>query len=139
MEIEEPSAEAIARFCQIPIIQQNVKMLSKYSGVIAADSWQGATPIDVRDVTTGFVRHLKLTAGKTSLELVAERKENSWSFVARVYEGNKISSEYLLWVGAKRLLSRSQGFYMWSSKRPPGRIRLISQSKEIEFERLQWA
>lgn len=108
-------------------------------GNVTEDSWRGRAPIDIRDVTFGHVRRVKLKAGKISLEFVAERRETDWTFVARVYEGGKVSSDYVLSVGRRKLLSKSQGFYFWDSKRPPGKISLLGDKSIIEFERLRWS
>jgi hypothetical protein len=85
-----------------------------------------------------MIRRLCLKAGKLSLEIVAERRQDCWEFVGRVYDSKKVSSEYVLRVGAKKLLPRSQGFYHWSSKGTPRTLRLLSQDLQVEFERLSW-
>lgn len=95
--------------------------------------------MDVRDVTFGHVRRVRLEAGKIALEFIAERRENDWNFVARVYKGGRVSSDYILSVGRRKLLPKSQGFYFWDAKRPPVKISLHGGKSVIEFDRLQWS
>lgn len=138
-ELEHPSPEALARYCRIPGLEESLSAAKAVQGILIADSWSGPIPIDVRDVTFGHVRRIRLEAGKIALEFVAERRETDWTFVARVYDGGTVSSDYILSIGRRKLLSKSQGFYFWDSKRPPVKISLLGDNSVIEFEQLRWS
>ncbi len=136
--IAQPTPGALDRFAAVPLIDRKPNSLRRITGQVVFDSWANRPSAQLRDVTVGLIRRVCLTAGKLSLEIVAERRQDSWEFVARVYDNKTVSSEYVLRVGAKKLLPRSQGFYHWSSKGTPRTLRLLSQELQVEFERLSW-
>lgn len=138
-DIECTTEEAVIRHVQIPLLHDKSSSVRTIPGTVVYDSWFDRAAVNIRDVTFGHVRRIKMKAGKTSLEIVAERHEGGWSFVARIYEKNAVSFKYVLTVGSKRLLSKAQGFYHWSSIRPPRIIKVKADNTEIVFERLQWA
>jgi len=129
---------ALDRYAAVPLIDRQPASAQRITGQVAFDSWANRPAAQIRDVTVGLIRRVCLQAGKLSLEIVAERRQDCWEFVARVYDRKTVSSEYVLRVGAKKLLPRSQGFYHWSSKGTPRTLKLLSQDLQVEFERLSW-
>jgi hypothetical protein len=136
--IAQPTPGALDRYAAVPLIDHRSIQSRRVTGRVSFDSWANRPAAQIRDVTVGLIRRICLKAGKLSLEIVAERRQDNWEFVARVYDKKAVSSEYVLRVGAKNLLPRSQGFYHWSSKGTPRTLRLLSQDLQVDFERLSW-
>ena len=107
-------------------------------GVIAFDSWSDQSAVAWRDSSGSVVRRLKLHATSTTLELVAERQSGVWNFVARLYQDEQASSEFIIKVGRKRVAPRTLGYYHWTSKNPPRRLLLQSETAQIEFDSIPW-
>lgn len=137
--VESVSEEALRRFSNIPALGRQQVNSAAIQGVILRDSWRDSAHHDVRDVTFGHVRRLCLGAGAVSVELVAERRREGWSFVARAYSQDEVCSQFVLKVGAKKMLPNASGFYQWSSARAPRKISLHTVQKQIEFTGLAWS
>ncbi|MGD8604959.1 MAG: hypothetical protein PVH24_00710 [Candidatus Zixiibacteriota bacterium] len=136
--LRKPSAQAVDRFAAIPLLYKNTGNARHIAGAVTFDSWSQQPLAQLRDAGIGLTRRICLEAGNTRLEIMAEQKRDGWEFVARVYQAEKVSSEYILRVGRQKLLPRSQGFFHWSSKRAPRILRLASDGVEIDFEGLKW-
>lgn len=134
----QPSPDALDRYSAIPLVDRRPVAARRIEGRVSFDSWADCPAAQLRDMTVGMIRRICLKAGKLSLEIVAERRQDCWEFVGRVYDRKNVSSEYVLRVGARKLLPRSQGFYHWSSKGTPRTFKLLSQDLQVEFERLSW-
>ena len=136
--LEVPDDAAIARYAAIPLASVEPKRGPVRRGRLAFDSWATAAAPALRDTTAGHVRRFRLAAGAIALEVVAERLQDGWDFVARVYKKEEVSSEYALSVNRQRYLPESQGFYHWSSRTVPRHFALLSPDTSIEFEEIQW-
>lgn len=136
--VYEPSEEALARLSVIPLLFEELKGYSRVTGSLAYDSWAEGPTVALRDIPDGYVRRLRLRAGKVSLEIVAERGAGRWDFVARVFKAKAVVHDYVLQVGRKKLLSESGGFFRWTSKAVPHRIGLASLRQTYTFERVPW-
>ncbi|MDH4155978.1 MAG: hypothetical protein OEW00_01705 [candidate division Zixibacteria bacterium] len=136
--IEQPSCDAVSRFELIPLFCGSEKSVPSVHGTTAYDSWAGNSPVALRDATDGHVRRIQLKAKSLSLEIVAERRQNHWEFVARVYSGQKVKHDFVLKVGARKVLPFSGGFYHWTSRSVPYSIRLLSYKRRVIFDKLLW-
>jgi hypothetical protein len=136
--IETPSDEALQRYALIPLCHKTTSGMVTLHGRVAYDSWAHGEPVALRDTTDGYIRRLRLKAKKIILEIVAERRRNSWEFVARVYAGEKVMHDFVLKVGRDKLLPSSGGFYQWSSVKVPASVKLISYEQNIVFDRISW-
>jgi hypothetical protein len=133
-----PSSEALERYAVIPLLFAQKSTPADRQGHISFDSWADRPAIELRNITRGHVRRIRLQAGPISLVLVAERRQEDWSFVARVYRHENVSCEFVITAGGHKLLPRTQGFYQWTSARTPRKLGLISPNMKVEFERLKW-
>ena len=136
--IEAPSDKALKRYALIPLCHREAAGSKTFRGKVAYDSWAHGAPVALRDTTDGYIRRLQLKAGKISLEIVAERRRNSWEFVARVYKGEKVLHDFVLKAGRDKLLPSSGGFYQWSSPEVPALVKLISYEQNVVFDKLSW-
>ena len=136
--IEQPSGEAISRFELIPLFCGSEKPAAFVHGTTAYDSWAGNSPVALRDATDGHIRRIQLKANRLSLEIVAERRQNHWEFVARVYYGQNVKHDFVLKVGTRKILPFSGGFYHWTSRSVPYSIRLLSYKQHVIFDKLLW-
>ena len=131
-------ADAVSRLAVIPHLERRRLPERRLSGSLAQDSWAQLPAVALRDAAIGLERRIRLVAGSIALELVAERQADGWEFVARVYRNEETSSEFVLKAGARKLLSKSEGFYHWSSNRPPRTFELISPSVHVNFDKVSW-
>ena len=136
-EIQMPSAQARSRCHAIPLLFEGALNLRQISGRIGLDSWEGAG-IGLRDISDGHVRRLKFEAGPITVELVAERRNDGWEYVARIYKKNDVAHEFVLEAGRRRILPHSDGFYLWTSNNLLRGIRLIALDRQIDFGGIQW-
>ena len=134
----EPSEDSVARLNAIPLLYDEPRDLATTAGAVTFDSWSQGSPVALRDAVDGYIRRVRLQAGKTSVEIVAEMNKGRWEFVARVYRGKSVVHDFVLNVGRKKLLSESGGFYRWSSKTVPHKISLTSLAERLTFESLSW-
>lgn len=133
-----PPAELISRCGAICLMHRSGPQRSHRTGRVVFDSWAEGTPVAMRNVTDGHVRCLRLASGSTAIEIVAERQQQQWEFVARVYSGQKVLHDCVLKVGGQKLLARSGGFFHWISKSVPHQIGLLTFGREVSFGRLSW-
>jgi len=136
--LAKPSRGAIQRYYNIPLLFDESREARRLTGHLVHDSWSDGPSAARRDVVDGHVRQIRLKAGPFQLEIVAERRESTWEFVARAYRGAEATNEFVLKVGGRRLLPRSGGFFLWTSTAVPRVLRLESFEAKIEFERLSW-
>ena len=136
-EIVEPSREAVARYETIPLLFDS-STSRQVLGRIAYDSRAHGQPVGLRDVTDGYVRRLSFACGKITVDLVAERREKHWEFVARAYSDGAVAHDFVLQVGGRKFLAASGGFFHWSSRSVPRRFRLVSYGQTVLFEGVSW-
>jgi len=134
----EPSPASAARWKAIPLIEKVTERTRPRSGRVAFDSWDMAPAVALRNIADGHIRRLELKAGRVSLEIVAERTQDHWEFVGRIYANNEIQNSYVLKVGRFNLLPRTNGFYHWSSTSVPRNLRVVSYRNNLVFGGIQW-
>lgn len=136
--LEQPDKSAIARHSTVPLASAATPRKATLRGRVSFDSWANHPAPALRDATAGHTRRFRLAAGKVALEVVAERLQDRWEFVARVYKDEEVSSEYVLNVNKRRYLPEGQGFYHWSSQTVPKRFAIMSTDTTITFEDITW-
>ena len=136
--IASPPDEAVDRYAAIPLLFESLPDQEPMIGRVAYDSQAHGHTVGLRDVTDGYVRRLRLTAGRIVMDLVAERRENQWEFVARVYSGSEVTHDFVLKIGGRKLLAGSGGFFHWSSRSVPRKLRLLSYDTTVLFEGMSW-
>jgi hypothetical protein len=134
----EPSPASAARWKAIPLIGGVTQRTRPRSGRVVFDSWDMTPAVALRDIVDGHIRRLELKAGRVSLEIVAERTQDHWEFVGRIYANNEIQNSYVLKVGRFNLLPRTNGFYHWSSTSVPRTLRVVSYRNNLVFGGIQW-
>ncbi len=134
----KPSSSAIERYCNIPLLFEESPNAHSVRGRTVYDSWADGPAMAMRDTADGHIRRLKLKAGNHVLEIVAERRDNLWEFVARVYERTRVTNSFILKAGGRRFLPQTGGFFVWSSRLVPKVLRLESFDTNISFEKLSW-
>lgn len=134
----KPSDAAIARYCNIPLLFDESTDARTVEGRTIYDSWADGPAVALRDSADGHIRLLKLKAGHLVLEIVAERRDNVWEFVARVYDSTQVTNSFVLKVGGRRFLPQTGGFFVWSSTMVPKILRLESFDTNISFEDVAW-
>jgi hypothetical protein len=133
-----PSAAAVERYCNIPLLFEKGPGARSIRGGTVYDSWAEGPAIALRDTADGHIRRLKLKAGHLVLEIVAERRDNTWEFVARVYDCKRVTNSFVLKVGDRKFLPQTGGFFVWSSRIVPRILRLESFETSVNFEKLSW-
>lgn len=136
--LEKPPSHALRRYAAIPLLLADRSKSRKIQGHVEFDSWSNKPAFSLRDVAVGIVRRLTLVAGPVSLEIVAERQQDNWSFAARACKDNQVSYEFVLNAASRKLLPQSQSFYQWTSTHAPRKFRLLSPEFHIDFEAVSW-
>ena len=137
--LEKPPQHTLRRHAAVPLLLGDKNESRKIKGRVEFDSWSDQTAFSLRDVAVGVVRRLSLVAGTISLEIVAERLHDRWSFVARACKENEVSSEFVLKAASLELLPQSQGFYQWTSIHAPRKFKLSSPEFHVDFEAVSWS
>lgn len=132
-----PSEDAISRWINTPLLAPPEGVRAKVAGRVVFDSWR-ERPAAVRDIPEGLVRRLRLAALNLALEIVGERRHHAWQFVARVYRDRRVVTDFALKAGRQRLLAGEDGFFTWSSARPPRTVELLSPNEQVHFESVSW-
>ena len=138
-EVEKPEEAHLAQLATIPARRAKARDRSTVRGTVAFDSWSGLTRVQVRGAARGAERRLRLSAGRTELELVAGRQLTGWEFSARGYVDGEPCGDFLLKVGGKTLSPEYQNCFFWNSTRPPRTIHLLSSSHDLVFKDISWA
>jgi hypothetical protein len=105
---------------------------------VISDSWGLRPAVVLRDTASDIERRLRFQAAGFTFEFVANRHLAEWDFVARVYQGGKVSREFVLQIGSRKLPTGRGDCYFWRSSRPPCRLQLLSRDLRIDLGRLQW-
>ncbi len=134
----EPSLESVYRHRAIARLVESRHPARTIGGLVVYDSWANLPAVQVRDALLEGERRMRLKAGRFTLELIGDRQLEQWEFVARVYDRTKVTPEFILQVGRKKLYARSQNCFFWSAKRPPRKVQLLSPSTRIDFGTLKW-
>lgn len=136
LQQSSPSLLKLIEF--IPTDSRRERRTAVVKGYIVSDSWSCMASAQLRDVATDLTRRLLLKAGPIKLELAAERHLDSWEFAARVYDRGKATAKFAIKIGGRKVLMGPSGFFYWSSRRPPSKVRLLGESHIIEFDGLLW-
>jgi len=133
-----PPPQSVARAAAVPKLVESRRPARAVSGRLAFDSWADLPAVQFRSAVGSLERRVRLEAGPYTLELVAERGQSEWEFVARIYDRDKVTSEFILKAGRRKLVPRSQACYYWSAKNPPRVLQLLSSELKIDFGKLTW-
>lgn len=136
--IVEPSPNAVIRAGMIPALAKASRPRIVRTGHIEHDSWSGMSAMQARDSVSGMERQLQLVAGSVRVGLIAERTHSGWSFIARIYNKDSVSSEYVIKVGRQKITSGQSNVYRWQMVRPPRKLVLVSTTGSIAFEDVVW-
>lgn len=137
-DINKPEKNLIHRFSLIPFLSQIGDNIKTEFGHLTFDSWSTLPALQVRDTGPGMMRHVRFRFGKIKVEMVAERQQLLWQFTAKVYELERTAFNWILSTCGKKLLPGRTGFYQWTSKRKPQKIKLYNQSMQVDLEKLSW-
>ncbi len=137
LEYETPD-ELIGDLQTIPRILRSRSPRKNMSGRMVLDSWRDRPAPAVREAPSGVERRVRFAASHFIVELVAKCLSSNWEFVARVYDGDSTTGEFILKVGHHELPAGRGDCYYWTSARPPRRISLSSPDLRIDLEGLKW-
>jgi len=102
------------------------------------DSWAMPVPAGVRGAGVFEERRVCFEALGKTFDLRAEHRQNRWNFTAKITDKSGIPADWAVLVGNGEHIPDADGFYQWSSARPPKKIRLLSDRSEIETPELSW-
>lgn len=136
--LSQPSAQAISRYKTIPLLFQQLARGPVLECPIVYDSSAQGQLVGLRNATDGLIRRVRFAVGNLEMEIVAERKDKAWEFVARVYQDGEVAHRFVLRAGARKLLADAGGFFHWTSVTVPRRFRLLSYEQEIACEVMPW-
>jgi len=102
------------------------------------DSWLAPLPVGVRGSTAVDHRRLRFRAGRITIDLHAERHGQTWKFLVQAAGINRGREKVMLTVGRKKLYPDALGLYQWSSPRPPIRLVLHLERREVILREIRW-
>lgn len=131
--LESPPARSIDRAAVIPVLVRPGAPVRTDVGRLIFDSWQHVPAAQLRDASRGLERRLRFSFRDITLEIVAERRPDSWEFSARVYRGDNPSCRFVLRAGRLRVLCDEHECFFWSGRHLPRKLTLLSSEHQIEF------
>lgn len=114
------------------------RKLKSLVAILTFDSWAMPQPAGVRSEGVMQERRVRFEISGKIFDLRAEHRRNKWDFVARVTDGSGKSVDCTIVTGKKELNSNEDGFYLWSSVRPPSKFKLLTETGELEIPELSW-
>lgn len=128
----------IDKAVSIAVKTEKIQSLKSLVARIAFDSWAMPMPEGVRGETMIQERRLRFEVNDKSFDVRAEYRRNHWDFTARITDpqGQPIKGKLL--AGKKELMADENGFYQWSSKKPPKGLELLIERDRIEIPELSW-
>jgi hypothetical protein len=114
------------------------ELLGRIAATLTFDSWATA-PGGIRSVaSTMEERRLRFEANGIILDIRAERRGDSWDFVAGILQGIAGDSKISLTVGASTIKPGETGALQWSSKRLPARLTLHIDDASVDLPEIHW-
>ncbi len=136
--LTQPSSDALSRFKSIPLMFHQPPQVPVLQCPIVYDSSAGGQLVGLRDATDGHIRRIRFGVGNLEMEIVAERRDKAWEFVARVYQDNAVAHSFILRAGSRKLMADAGGFFHWTSDTVPRQLRLVSFEQEVACEVVPW-
>ncbi len=137
--LKQPAGRHIWAIENICLLEESRRPDRVMRGKLAVDSWQTVPQVALRDNTSSLERRLVLQAGTITLGISAEQYQGRWEFVGRVYRDGDVSREFVVQAGRLKIPVQDEGFYHWSSQKPPQTIRLLSPAVQVEFGKVTWS
>ncbi len=134
----EPPTDLLRKHKAVPQLVASRHPARAVRGLAVTDSWDDRPAVAVRQAPFGIERRVRFEAGEYALEFVASRRLGGWDFVARVYESERPSRQFVLKVGSRKLPAGAGNCFMWRSPRPPQSLILLSSDLRIDLGRLEW-
>ena len=105
---------------------------------VVFDSWAIPASVGVRGEALIQERRIRFDVSDYNFDLRAERRKNQWDFTARITDEFGQDFSCILVVGQKEIRPDEDGFYQWSSAKPPRNIKLLTGAGEFEIPELSW-
>jgi hypothetical protein len=105
---------------------------------LSFDSWAMPVSVGVRGGEAQQERRLRFEVDDLLLDLRAEKRKQGWDFIAQLTGSRVTEGEFRLLVSNQELRVNDEGFYQWSSKRPPRQIRLRSDNYVVAIPDISW-
>ena len=112
-------------------------LVRRLTASLAFDSWTLAPAVGVRGPDTGK-RRLQFSAEDLTIDLQAVHKADRWQMTARVVPDEIGRSAIQLMVDRQSIFPDDQGYFVWSTARPPTRLLIRSKERIINLPRLSW-
>ena len=105
---------------------------------LSFDSWAMPVPEGVRGAGVFEERRICFEVSGKTFDLRAEHRQNRWDFTAKITDKSGMPANWAVMVGNVEHSPDIDGFYQWSSVRPPKKILLHSDEGEIETPEITW-
>lgn len=115
-----------------------LQTLRRLVGRLSFDSWQVPQAVGVRSHELLADRRIRFEIGPLVLDVRAERQPAGWDFTAQVTGEVDDPSSMILRADRQTISPDPNGFYQWSSSRPPRLIRLEADDVSISLPELTW-
>lgn len=105
---------------------------------ITFDSWAMPLPQGVRGEVLIQERRIRFEANDKLFDLRAEHRKKHWDFTAKVTDRAGHAVDCTLIAGKKELEADENGFYQWTSIKPPSDLKIKTETGEIIIPELKW-
>lgn len=113
-------------------------VVQKLVAKLTFDSWTAAPALGIRGPESGK-RRLQFSAENLTFDLQAARKADKWQMTARVAATPDDTSAVQLIVNKQNLFPDDQGYFVWTSSRPPSRLTIRRDKQVITVPTLTWS
>ena len=136
--LSQPSSQALSRYRSIPLLFHQPTRVPVLQCPIVYDSAAQGQLVGLRNAIDGHIRRVRFGVGNLEMEIVAERQDKAWEFVARIYQDSEVGHRFVLHAGSRKLMADASGFFHWSSETVPPHFRLLSFKQEVTCEAVPW-
>ncbi len=105
---------------------------------ITFDSWAMPVPEGARGEALIQERRIRFEANDKLFDLRAEHRKNHWDFTAKVTDRGGLAVDCTVIAGKKELSADKNGFYQWTSIKPPRDFKIVTETDEIVVPELMW-
>lgn len=138
LQLEDAPQNWVAQAVALAEKETITGKLKSLVATLTFDSWSMPLPAGVRGEGLLQERRIRFEIQDKKLDLRAEHRRNRWDFVARVTDSEGRHVECTLLAGKKELTADKDGFYQWSSVRPPVKFSILTKEGELKTPELSW-
>ena len=133
-----PPGDLVQRHKAIPLLVASRRPARAVRAPRVYDTWTQLPALAVRQAAFGVERRVRFAVAQFEIEFVANRQLEGWELAVRVYENGGVTRRFVLQTGRRKLLLGRGDCFVWTSRRAPRKLGLLSPDLRIDLEDLPW-